>query len=353
MSVEKQQKGFILIPKYLFGQNEIAWKNWLINNVVGSTLGKYGCTTTAYGVALGDYLGKPMNPKDTEIFIRNAGGYQGDLILWSKLPYFRQRFDCKIMPAPLEDIKKELRLGKYVLLQVDLVGNDDKPDHWVLCLDEYFTIFDPWFNEVAPITKRYGEPSREIFGGAYFNWIITNNINTMPTDLLGRIKAGKVNEYHLPDGTVAQLFNYSSREDYLAMGNKDENLINIEDARPQTWRERLDIAGSQITTLNNQLKESEKTIVGFINSTKEFEEILKVANLGKMQAETSLKQSQEVTAEYLKDITLLKNELGDSKSLIKDLEGKIGACEQSKPVESMTISQLFAILLGKLLKPWR
>lgn len=157
-------------PQWTFGQRDPQWANWLLNNVAGSTLGKYGCTTAAYGVGLGYYLGKPMNPKDTEIFIRQNKAYLGDLVDWRFLPYFRWRFYCEAVPAPLEDIKNELRAGKMVLLNVNLVRNDLKPDHWVICLDENFTIFDPWFNEIAPITKRYGNPSTEIYGGAYFNW---------------------------------------------------------------------------------------------------------------------------------------------------------------------------------------
>jgi len=156
--------------KYTFGQRDLPWANHLLNNVAGSTIGKYGCTTDAYGVALGYYLGKSINPQQAEEYIRSHGAYTKDLVLWTKLPYFRWRFYCEATPAPVNDIKAELRAGKMVLLNVDLSGNDDKPDHWVLCLDENFTIFDPWYNEIAPITKRYGKPEREIFGGAYFNW---------------------------------------------------------------------------------------------------------------------------------------------------------------------------------------
>lgn len=182
-----------MIPQWTFGQRGAAWANWLINNVAGSTLGKYGCTTAAYGVGLGHYLGKPMNPKDTEIFIRQNKAYLGDLVDWRNLPYFRSRFYCEATPAPLEDIRNELRNGKMVLLHVDLVANDDKPDHWVLCLDENFTIFDPWYDEVAPITKRYGKPEREIFGGAYFNWPIKPNEPTMSASDMEELK--RLREY--------------------------------------------------------------------------------------------------------------------------------------------------------------
>jgi hypothetical protein len=59
-----------------------------------------------------------------------------------------------------------------VLVNVDATQHDGvtKENHWVLVVDENFTIHDPWYGDKANISPRYGAtPAIAIMGGAYFN----------------------------------------------------------------------------------------------------------------------------------------------------------------------------------------
>jgi hypothetical protein len=153
----------------LYNQRDSRWANQKINNT-GSLIGPYGCTISCLAMAF-TYSGRSYDPGQMEKQLRDWGAFQSDLVLWTKIPNFVFRFYCEKTPAPLDEIKKYIRQGKPVLLSVDLGGGVVKANHWVLCVDENFTIHDPWYNEIAPITKRYGKnPSIAILGGAYFDW---------------------------------------------------------------------------------------------------------------------------------------------------------------------------------------
>ena len=110
------------------------------------------------------------NPGDQESFMRSIGAFDGDLVNWLRTPGFKSRFYCPTTHAPIDAIRAEIRAGRPVLANVYLGSGAPKPNHWVLIVDEQFTIHDPWYNEVAPITKHYGiNAETAILGGAYFN----------------------------------------------------------------------------------------------------------------------------------------------------------------------------------------
>jgi len=95
--------------------------------------------------------------------------------LWQKIPNWENggRFYCENTAAPMDKIKAKINSGYPVLLNVDLVGNDNKPDHWVLGVEvqgDNIVVNDPWYGDRQLITKRYGKSaSVAILGGSYFN----------------------------------------------------------------------------------------------------------------------------------------------------------------------------------------
>lgn len=145
----------------LLSQRDTRWATKLINEVPGSTIGRYGCTITSIGILLG------KNPDDIETFLRANKGFLGDKVIWSKVPYFRHRWYCQNVVAPVDEIKTELRRHP-VLLVVHM--NGVKQDHWVLAIDENFTIIDPWDGVQTTLQARYGSPAKAILGGAYFDY---------------------------------------------------------------------------------------------------------------------------------------------------------------------------------------
>lgn len=65
----------------------------------------------------------------------------------------------------VKQVKRLIALGMPVLAWVDAIGNDGRPDHFVLIVDDQFTIHDPAYGEVAPITKRYGATPEQAIKG--------------------------------------------------------------------------------------------------------------------------------------------------------------------------------------------
>lgn len=148
----------------VLSQRDPRWADMLINKTT-STVGSYGCTLTCLSM-LFDKTSDEMN-----IWLAANRGYVNDLIWWVNVPYFKKRFYCERTIAPVEEIREELKAGHAILLAVHL-GKDNplKPNHWVLCTDENFTIHDPWFGDTVSLMERYGSPEKAILGGAYFDY---------------------------------------------------------------------------------------------------------------------------------------------------------------------------------------
>lgn len=63
-----------------------------------------------------------------------------------------------VIGTAIERLKRMVRYGQVVVMNVDLVGNDGVADHWVLLVDDQFNIHDPAFGESCHFSKRYGDP---------------------------------------------------------------------------------------------------------------------------------------------------------------------------------------------------
>lgn len=243
----------------LLGQRVDPWQSQLINNVKGSTIGLYGCTISCLAMISG------RNPGQQESFMRSIGAFTTDLVLWTKTPGFKNRFYCEATPAPIDTIIAEVRSGRPVLVNVHLGLGTPKPNHWVLVVDDQFNIHDPWYNEKASITKRYGKtPAIAILGGAYFNPqtnLIKDDMSQAERDELthlrmrwAQVKAGKVNEFRRDgEGTTYQIYAIPDPGHFEDLGDNWANVRNIFPdwpIDPKDWgaqRENLRPSLNQVT----------------------------------------------------------------------------------------------------------
>lgn len=149
----------------IYSQRDPRWADQKLGKSE-STIGDFGCTVSAIGMLF------DKTPEAMNLWLKSNDGFTRDLVWWAKVPYFVERFYCEKTVAPVERIREELRAGHAVLLAVHL-GKDTnayKVNHWVLCIDENFTINDPWFGDRVLLADRYGNPEKAILGGAFFNY---------------------------------------------------------------------------------------------------------------------------------------------------------------------------------------
>lgn len=166
----------------LYGQRLPQWaaKHYGLPQAdVKSTIGAYGCKLACYSMilavppdALQDiFAAKDVYlPQDTFNFIRDGQV----AALYPQLVY-NDRIDCPNDPAPMDVVDQLLDSNGYVLVYVNATldlppAQRDKKlrQHYILILgkeQDNYRIFDPWHNDVALISPRYGsKPQYAICG---------------------------------------------------------------------------------------------------------------------------------------------------------------------------------------------
>lgn len=167
----------------LYSQNDPRWKD---EKLGGSdlTVGRWGCTMTCIAMAL-NHWGYEVDPKECNEKLTKSGGFMpsGDLI-WTKVHEAFQRvhfhwrgytvldgkhFVREEVAPVLQRIRNLIDKGQPVLLNVDNVGNDGRPDHWVLAVGHTPTdllIHDPDGGKGLKFSEKYGSPLVGIYGYA-------------------------------------------------------------------------------------------------------------------------------------------------------------------------------------------
>lgn len=247
----------------LYSQRDTRWGSQKINGT-SSSLHDYGCTITCIAMISG------RNPGGQEHFMRELGAFQNDLVLWTKTPGFKWRFYCVDTPAPIQDIKNELRAGRPVLVHVDLGQLNDgviKANHWVLVVDENFTIHDPWYGDKVNLCPRYGKnPETAILGGAYFNpQVDLNDMSQAEKDELNWLRGfrktileNKQNEYRRDgEDTVRMIIAAPSAEFFTGpMQCSFDNVRLIPGdfpTDPKDWEGQRMFLKPQVDALNSQV----------------------------------------------------------------------------------------------------
>ena len=137
-----------------------------------STIGDYGCVITCLAMLANVPIGKnTVTPLDMNAALVTINGFaSGNLIMWSRVPLAfpaLKFFDFYTTPKPLIDvdfarIDSRLVKGIPVIVCVDFSPKAGVQTHYVLIVswigelkEHHYVIHDPWFNETAPLNKRY------------------------------------------------------------------------------------------------------------------------------------------------------------------------------------------------------
>lgn len=171
----------IQIPSYK--QNDPRWAGLTIGTT-GRTVGSHGCLLTCLAMQAANFaIG--ITPAELRNRLAAYDGFMdsGDL-MWTRLKFvmpkvhfvyrwdttnlkeaFHQRLDAK---EAVRRVNRLVRLGMPVCVNVDNIGNDGQPDHWVLMVNEfgkYDNMLDPAGNSTS-FEERYGDPNVKLYGYA-------------------------------------------------------------------------------------------------------------------------------------------------------------------------------------------
>lgn len=191
-----------------FSQKDPRWASKTINKTT-STIGAVGCVDTCLAILC------DKQPDQIDDTLTDQGGFVGALVLWGKA--------CQILGLNYSGAGN-VASGYPTVAWTDYYAGHGYPTHYFVMIDSS-TIIDP----IDGQQKRNPYPIRG------YQYIHPTNSLTMEErteltnlrNLLANLKAGKINEYKLPDGTIAQVLQYSHWEDYIAMANDPKNLIEV------------------------------------------------------------------------------------------------------------------------------
>lgn len=178
----------------LMSQRDPAWaKNKLgVNDIAGSTIGRYGCVVTALAMMLTAYSGVPLNPTTVNNQLCDVDGFVGDWqneVAWAKVqeafPEYctyrtSQQYDTD--PADVAVIDAAVAAGHSVLIKVDMsFSRSGVQPHYVLIVGGTGTvgymIHDPWPlpgdqapTRVPPAYAKSGwDAARAIYAAVFFS----------------------------------------------------------------------------------------------------------------------------------------------------------------------------------------
>jgi len=140
------------------------------------TIGSYGCLLICHTMMMG-YYGHEIDPLQLNEIYKNNGVFTGDsknlINFWRAGKVFEdikadESVDCRNTPCDLTKIDKYLNERKPVIVFVDNVYNDKKPDHFVLIIgktnDGKYLTNDPWMGETYFFDAKWGDPATNIYG---------------------------------------------------------------------------------------------------------------------------------------------------------------------------------------------
>lgn len=153
------------------GQRDPKWKDRKLGTST-TTIGQAGCVLTCATI-IARFYGHDIWPDWLNEQMVKVGGYYDDnLWQWHKLsqvfPDIRahELIDCYSVPAPLERIDQRLEEGHPVIVCVDFDPKAGVQTHFVVIFGkegEDYYIADPWYNDVALFSERYGDPAKAIY----------------------------------------------------------------------------------------------------------------------------------------------------------------------------------------------
>lgn len=167
-------------------QNDPKWKDVKLGFHDKETIGTWGCLMTSMTMVANGF-GFDETPKSINTKMKNAGGFQGGLIIPAALPnvcpglVFRGYQPCENNPAPLGQIDAALAAGMPVIVQVDWSPKAGVQTHWIVIYGKEegrYLMRDPYrYGGDSPdkklyLTDRYNHqgksPAKAITGVVWF-----------------------------------------------------------------------------------------------------------------------------------------------------------------------------------------
>lgn len=150
------------------------------------TIGSWGCTMTCVTMLLPQFGIHGKTPDEVNDDLTAVDGFMSNgNLLWTKIHeaypsiHFKWRgattldttsnFQKETVSRVLRKIRNLTDKGMPVLLNVDNVGHDGRPDHWVLCVGHTpsdLLINDPDGGKELRFSAKYGSPEEGVYGYA-------------------------------------------------------------------------------------------------------------------------------------------------------------------------------------------
>jgi len=170
-----------------FRQSDPLWGDKEI--IKGYTMAQGGCFITSLASAMYEHL--RLTPGELLDLLKAKGGIDGEgQVIWSALEriaggkaVLTQFVHTTNHPSQLTGkreigdallrIERLLELGQAVILHVDAMWNDGRPDHAIVCWDRIkdergvikdLEIMDPITGKRTKFTERYGDPWKKLYG---------------------------------------------------------------------------------------------------------------------------------------------------------------------------------------------
>jgi len=171
----------------LYNQGNPQWGDYVMGKWPDGTLltmRRWGCMVTSLSMALKNY-GIDADPGFLCSLLGGTGGLdqEGNLVhsgiekIYPDVVFYERQYTSNYpgnTPKPklligesLRRLQSYLSLGQPVILEVDNVGNDGRPDHWVVAKeyrDGDFLIHNPDGGIEQWFSKRYGDPAQKLYG---------------------------------------------------------------------------------------------------------------------------------------------------------------------------------------------
>ena len=145
-------------------QNDPKWKNTKLGHQNTETIGTWGCLLTSMTMVANGF-GADETPESLMNKLKNAGGFQGALVIPAVLPSvvpgirYKGYQPCENAPAPVAQIDAALAAGMPVIAQVDWSPKAGVQTHWVVIYDkegDRYVMKDPYrYGGDAPDKKLY------------------------------------------------------------------------------------------------------------------------------------------------------------------------------------------------------
>jgi len=297
----------------ILSQRDTRWASKKIGKT-SKTIGDYGCTITALAMLAG------LNPDEVNDRLTRVGGFQGALILWSKvkeaIPWLE--FEWRGYAYDNERVAEAINRNGGCLVEADFDGLDNTRDsHWVLFVGNQ-RLYDPWTGRESA-TSKYTK---------YTGFAVVNKAQEVPVEGEERVELGKAKFEELV--TKASKYDGFMAKGWESPGYVEQLLSEVRQSAQEAKDAQTTAEGKRdeaIKQMDNHLQTlADKDHLDTAIDWKEAED--KAKGYGKLQSDHE--ELQASTADDKKAWSITEQEL---KARIKVLEERLSLTKEIKAKE--------------------